>query len=154
MKPEHLKHLKDSEALSEWVKEYYHKAANEGDFSIIDKIIGDFSACNNNLWKIEGKQGVIASIKRTRAAISEIHFDVYRTFVKMNVEIEPNVRGDLVSLWWKVTGRFTGELVGIKPSMDKIEYNGSSLLYFQNFKMIGAQAVSDIYQQMGTLPPK
>ena len=152
-KPERYQHLDKQAAIEKLVREYYSRTVNSGDFRILDEMIGDFTACANNLWSIEGVEGIRASIERTRAAFSEINFEITDFFMKEDVEVEPGGKVDLISIWWQVSGIHTGELVGIEPSKKPIKYHGASLLYFQDYKMVGARALSDIYQQLGQLPP-
>jgi predicted ester cyclase len=75
-------------------------------------------------------------------------------FVEENVIVDKNVIADKVCLWWKWSGTFDGELCGIKPTGQFVTVRGASLLLVKNFKLISAQAVSDIYQVVGQLPPK
>ena len=143
--------------MKSWTRRYYDTAANQRDLSIVDEIAADvFISCSNNLWEIRGAEGIRASVGRLLAAFPDVHFSIAEMLVDQNVQVEENLVADRVCLWWHLTGHFEGELAGIAPTGRLVTVRGASLLLVQEvegqFKLISAQAVSDIYQAIGQLP--
>lgn len=143
------------DALKEWTLNYYDAALNKGDMSIVDEIAeGTFTYCKNNIWPIEGAEGIKASMTRIRNAVPDVHFTIEEFFIEENTTVDDNLIADQVCIWWNWTGTFKGELRGIKPTGKFLTVHGASLLFVKDFKLIGARAVSDIYQAVGQLPPE
>jgi predicted ester cyclase len=147
-----LKISSRAKMIRDWTEQYYDRALNKGDMGVVDEICGEAFLCNNNLWRIEGADGIKASMTRIRNAFSNVHFTIEEYFIEENTTIAGGLIADKVSIWWSWTGHFDGELNGIKPSGKFLKVHGASLLIVKDFKLIGARAVSDMYQVIGQLP--
>jgi predicted ester cyclase len=137
--------------LKAWTEQYYDRALNKGDMTVVDEICGDAFLCINNLWQIEGADGIKASMNRIRSAFSDVRFTIEEYFIEENVLLQESV-ADKVCIWWSWTGTFNGELSGIQPTSEFLTVHGASLLLVKDFKLIGARALSDVYQIIGQLP--
>jgi predicted ester cyclase len=122
--------------------------------TVVDEICGDAFLCTNNLWQIEGADGIKDSMSRIRRSFSDIHFTIQEYFIEQNVLLEQGLVADKVCIWWYWTGTFNGELRGIKPTGQFLTVQGASLLWVKDFKLISARALSDVYQVIGQLPLK
>jgi len=140
------------EKLKSWIWRYYNDCWNRGDFSIVDEIAGDFQACSNNLWAIQGPEGIKESMGRLRFAFPDMKGEIEEYYIKVNVPSELGVACDKVTIWWNIRGSFLGEIEGISPTGKPVKIAGVSMLFIDNFKLIAARAVSDIYQVLGSLP--
>ena len=71
--------------------------------------------------------------------------------------MEINGEGDKVWIRYKATGTHKGESWGFKPTNKKIEFEGATILYFNNKGKIidrwGAFSFYDILEELGLVPP-
>jgi predicted ester cyclase len=140
------------ELLKAWTEQYYDRALNKGDMTVVDEICGDAFLCNNNLWQIEGADGIKTSMKRIRSAFPDVNFTIEEFLIEENVAGQGFV-ADKVCIWWNWTGTFNGKLRGIQPTGEFLTVHGASLLWVKDFKLVGARALSSVYQAVGQLPP-
>lgn len=140
------------ETLQTAIWEYYDLCWNQGDFSVVERFAGDFEVCSNNLWAIEGPDGIKASMKRLRDSISDMRGCIDEWFFQIDVDDTIFGRCDRVNIWWTIKGRFDRKIMGICPTGKWVTIRGSSLLWLRENRLVGARACSDIYQQLGSLP--
>lgn len=141
------------QTIKDLVWRYYDDCWNRGDFAIVDEFAGRFETCGNNLWSIDGPEGIKASMQRLRDGLSDLSGRIDEWFVQTDVSDPRFGLCDRLSIWWTVEGRFNGEIMGIAPTGKNVVISGSSLLWLKDMKLIAARACSDIYQKLGSLPP-
>lgn len=138
--------------LKSLIWKYYDSCWHKGDFSIVDKFAGQFESCDNNLWKINGKQGIKDSMARLRSGLFNLRGEIEEWFFQVDYQDDDFGFCDRVTIWWRIEGKFTGEIEGISPTGKFVTVRGSSLLWLKDKKLVAARACSNIYQQLGSLP--
>lgn len=139
-------------ALREAIWNYYDRCWHYADYSVVDEFAGGFEVCTNNLWTINGPEGIKASMARLVNGISNLKGRIDEWFFQFDYEDPDFGRCDRVTVWWGIDGDFTGEMSGITPTGAPVSITGSSLLWLREGRLIAARACSDIYQQLGSLP--
>jgi predicted ester cyclase len=141
--------------LEDWARDWYQRAVNEYDLSVIDEKALEFFACDNTtLWQVSGIKGNYESYERIHAASPDGHFEINELFPLPSL-IEP----DKITVWYTFTGTHTGPMVlegdrgTFEPTGKKIRSGGASMLLIQDWKMIGARAISDMMSELGIAPP-
>lgn len=142
--------------LERWAYDWYERAVNQYDLSVIDEKASETFGCDNTtLWAVRGIKGNYESYERIHTAFPDGHFHIDDLFVKPDP-----VGGDTITVWYTFTGTHTGPLVlegdrgTIPPTGRSVSVGGASLLYLQDWKMVAARAISDMMQQLGVMPPE
>jgi predicted ester cyclase len=138
--------------LKQAIWNYYDRCWHKADFSVVDEFAEGFEACSNNLWTIDGPEGIKASMSRLVNGISGLTGQIEEWFFQLDVTDADFGTCDRVTIWWRLDGRFTGQMSGIAPTGEPVTISGASLLWLRSGKLIAARACSDIYQQLGSLP--
>ncbi len=132
--------------------DYYDTCWHKGDFSIVDRFAPSFGQCGNNLWDIDGPEGIKTSMRRLRSGLNGLSGEITDWFFDLGAN-DPDIGPcDRVTIWWTIHGTFSGEMMGIAPTGKPVTITGASLLWLVDGKLVAARASSDIYQALGALP--
>lgn len=122
-----------------------NEAVNKGDFSYLS----EFFAPNyvfHTTTEVKGPEGIKQEFANMRTAFPDYHEKIEHVVAE----------GDLVAVFYTLTGTFKGELAGIAPTGKKFSMPIAVLARFENGKQVEAWPYMDaltFYQQLGVSPP-
>lgn len=133
--------------LEELVREWFRRAFNERDLSVIDDIAHPDVVLNS--------EGVS---RRGRAVIKERISSVLEGFNPIRVTIDDVfVINDYTMTYWSVTKTHVGEFLGIAPTGKIVEVKGSSMARFHKRKIVEVRDhwdVQDLVQKLTGSPSR
>ncbi len=140
----HVTSLEQNKAL---MRNYIEEAWNKGNLDFIDKnFSSDFVPHGTFPGQPTNRDGVKRVISTIRNAIPDLHI----TIEDMLAE------GDKVASRWVTKGTHKGDLMGTKPTGNKISVSETAVFRVKDGKVVEAWANRDdlgFLQQIGLIPP-
>ena len=127
------------------VRRITNEAFMSGNVDVIDDLVADDYVDNDPLPGLEGKAGMKQLATMVVGAFSDrkmLKDDLYET-------------GDVVVEDWAMTGRHTGEFLGVKPQGNEVTVRGIDIWRIRDGKVIEHSGVADMltaFSQMGGFP--
>jgi predicted ester cyclase len=125
---------------------YFEEVFGKANFDIIDTLVAP-DVVSHNPWP--GQRPGAAGVKDTLMLFR-------RTFPDLAIEmVHMLADGDKVLAYIVVRGTHRGELMGVAPTGNKIEYEEAIVLRLANGKIVEHWAVADamaLMQQIGAIP--
>ena len=106
----------DTAALHELARRFFEEVWNQGDEAAIDRYIAEDAGGNDATFGI-GREGFRTQWRQWRAAFEGLHFAVEEIVAE----------GNRVVTRWTLTGRQTGEFLGIPATGRTVSVSGMSL---------------------------
>ena len=129
------------------IQEFYDRALSEGDMDAIDELVTDDVVDHEQGLpdQPEGKEGVRFFVNAMRGAFSDL-----------KATVGPTVEsGDMASAEVTITGRHTGEFMGVPATDKSFEIKSIDLVRFEDGKCAEHWGVTDnmaLMQQIGAVP--
>ena len=136
-----------SEENKEKVRRFLEEAFNEGNLGVVDEIFASDYVLHDpaNPEEISGPEGIKQFVQMYRSAFPDSH-----------VTVEDQIaEGDEVVTRWTGRGTHQGELFGIAPSGNQVEFSGITISRFEGGKIAEDWTNSDtlgLMQQIGAVP--
>jgi steroid delta-isomerase-like uncharacterized protein len=130
------------------VREWFERVWNAGDESAIDRLLADDAMIYDlpsHGQVMRGKAAFIPFYRGFRAALSEIHIEIDQLVAS----------GEFAVAHCRVTGRHTGDGLGVPPSGRRVEFCGMAMGRIRDGKLVEGWNCFDFlafYQQLGMLP--
>lgn len=116
-----------TETNKEAVRRVFEEFMNRGDLQAIDELVADDYQVYDPPGIPPGKEGFRALVNMYRTAAPDL---------KMTIE-DMIAEGDEVAARWAATGTLTGEMMGIPPTGQKVEFRAISLFQFKDGRLAG-----------------
>jgi len=131
----------------ELIQRFYTEMLGEGDLSKIDELVTDGVVDHEEglPGQPEGKEGVAFFVNAMRSAFSDL-----RATVDQSLE-----SGDLASAHVTITGKHTGEFMGVPATDKSFEIEAIDIIRIENGKCAEHWGVTDnmaLMQQIGAVP--
>jgi steroid delta-isomerase-like uncharacterized protein len=129
------------------IQEFYDEMLTNGNLDKIDELVTDDVVDHEQGMpgQPEGKDGVIFFVNAMRSAFSDI-----------KATIGPSVEsGDMASACVTITGKHTGEFMGVPASDKSFEIEGIDMIRIEDGKCAEHWGVTDnmaLMQQIGAVP--
>ena len=129
------------------IQEFYDEMLTKGNLDKIDELVTDdvVDHVQEMPGQPEGKDGVIFFVNAMRSAFSDI-----------KATIGPSVEsGDMASARVTITGKHTGEFMGVPASDKSFEIEGIDMIRIEDGKCAEHWGVTDnmaLMQQIGAVP--
>jgi steroid delta-isomerase-like uncharacterized protein len=132
---------------AELIQRFYDELLTNGDLDKIDELVtDDVTEHEQGLpGQPEGKEGVRFFVKTMRDAFSDI-----KATVGVSVE-----SGDMASAWASITGKHTGEFMGVPATDRSFEIEAIDIIRIEDGKCAEHWGVTDnmaLMQQIGAVP--
>ena len=131
----------------ELIERFYNEMLGEGDLSKLDELVTDDVVDHEEglPGQPEGKEGVIFFVNALRSAFSEIKATVGQSLES----------GDLASAQVTITGKHTGEWMGVPASDKSFEIKAIDIIRVEDGKCAEHWGVTDnmaLMMQIGAIP--
>ena len=119
---------------------------NNGDLSLIPELISPDYILHGSM-ELKGQEGFRQYVRAVRSGFPDVHLTIANIFAD----------GEMVAIFYTVTGAFKGEFRGIPPTGRKLSWPVAILCRYADAREIETWGYSDMltfYQQLGVTPPK